>query len=83
MVYFSLFVGEEEYNNYFLRIVAFIIHLLALIGIRNMLIKEEQYYDERTCSLSDYSIMVSNLPNVYGTGAMVRNLFREEFGKDS
>ena len=57
-------------------------HLVALIGIRNMLLKEEQYYDERTCSLSDYSVIVSNLPAVTGTGKMVRNLFKDEFDKD-
>ena len=83
MVYLSIFVGEEEFSNYFLRILGFLFHMVALIGIRNMLVKEEQYYDERTCSLSDYSLIVSNLPDCYGTGRMVRELFKAEFKKES
>jgi len=58
-----------------------VIHLVALIGIRNNLLKEEQYYDERTCSLSDYSIIVSNLPQTHGVKKMVIKLFEKEFNK--
>jgi len=35
----SIFKGEEEYDNIFLRVLGFIIHLVALIGIKNMLLK--------------------------------------------
>ena len=73
----------RQYHSYLLSIASFFFHILALIGIRKMLTKEEQYFDERTCSLSDYSVIVRNIPNVYGSGGIVRNLFREEFGKDS
>lgn len=66
-----------------MRIVGFAIHLIALIGIRNMLSKEGKYYDERTCSLSDYSVLVSNIPKIYNTGKSIRKLFKEMFGKDT
>ena len=29
-----------------------------------MILKEEQYYDERTTLISKYSIIIHNLPNV-------------------
>jgi hypothetical protein len=45
-----------------MRIVCFIAHILALIYIRDAIRKTYEYYDEKTTSLSDYSIIIKNLP---------------------
>ena len=44
------------------RVTSFFIQLSCLIYLRDLVIKTRNYYDERTTSLSDYSIMVENLP---------------------
>ena len=49
-----------------LRISSFIIHLCTLIYIRDLITKTESYYDERTCSLSDYSMLLVGLPEKPG-----------------
>jgi hypothetical protein len=38
-----------------------------LLYIRDLITKTRNYYDERTCSLSDYSVMVTNLPRKKNT----------------
>jgi hypothetical protein len=45
-----------------LRIISFIIHLGFLIYMRDKIIKLESYYDERTTSLSDYAVILKNIP---------------------
>jgi hypothetical protein len=40
--------------------------ILALLYIRNRVTKLEEYYDERTTSLSDYSIIIKGLPRAKG-----------------
>jgi len=51
--------------------------MVALLAIRNMILKEEQYYDERTILISKYSIIIHNLPNVYGLKRKVQYLFEQ------
>ena len=65
------------YDNYFLKSVEFIIHLIALIAVRNMILKEEQYYDERTTLISKYSIILHNLPNVTNLKRKVKDWFEQ------
>lgn len=56
-----------------IRVCSFIIQLAVLMYIRDLIGKTRSYYDERTCSLSDYSIIVYNLPKRTGTR---RNLLK-------
>lgn len=49
-----------------LRIISFCLHLLALVYFRNRIIKLEEYYDERTTSLSDYSVFIKGIPKMKG-----------------
>jgi hypothetical protein len=45
-----------------MRVASFFIHMAALIYIRDNIRKTIEYYDEKTTSLSDYSIIIKNLP---------------------
>lgn len=45
-----------------LRIGSFIIHVLALLYIKDKILKTWKYYDERESDLSDYAIIVKNIP---------------------
>ncbi len=58
-----------------MRITGFIITLLTLTFMRDHLYKTEQYYDERRCSMSDYSIILSNLPKVKGVQNILKTFF--------
>jgi hypothetical protein len=46
-----------------LRIGSFIIHVLALLYIKDKIIKTWEYYDEMESDLSDYAVMVKNIPD--------------------
>lgn len=50
--------------------------MLTLIFIRDQTYKTEQYYDERRCSLGDYSILIANLPMIDGIQNSIRNFFK-------
>lgn len=60
-----------------LRISTFAIIMFTLLFIRDNIYKTEQYYDERKCSLSDYSLLISKVPNIDGVQAKIRNFFKE------
>lgn len=49
--------------------------------MRDMIKKTNDYYDERTCSLSDYSVMIKNIPKQIGTERIVRNFMQKGFTK--
>jgi hypothetical protein len=59
-----------------LRLSSFLIHLMGLIYMRDTIKKTNDYYDERTTSLSDYSILISNLPKQAGTDHKIREFMR-------
>lgn len=46
-----------------LRIGSFIIHVLALLYIKDKIIKTWAYYDEMESDLSDYAVIVKNIPH--------------------
>jgi hypothetical protein len=46
-----------------LRIGSFIIHVLALLYIKDKIIKTWAYYDEMESDLSDYAVIVKNIPD--------------------
>jgi len=58
-----------------LRVSTFIIIMFTLLFIRDTIYKTEQYYDERRCSLGDYSLILSKLPNVDGIQSSIRRFF--------
>lgn len=45
-----------------LRVGSFIIHVLALLYIKDKIIKTWEYYDEMESDLSDYAVIVKNIP---------------------
>ena len=65
-----------------LRFTSFFIHLRGLIYMRDMIRKTNDYYDERTTSLSDYSVLLRNLPNEIGTDKRIREFMRTGMRKD-
>jgi hypothetical protein len=69
-------IDEEEI---ILRITSFIIHLLALLYIRDNINKTMQYYDERMTSLSDFSLIFRNLPLREGIQNSVRTFIQKHF----
>ncbi len=62
-----------------LRIASFVIHMLALIYIRDNIRKTIEYYDEKTTSLSDYSFLIKNLPKKNGIQGDIRRFVNEHF----
>jgi len=69
--------GEEVV----VRVLSFLVQLGILIYIRDLIIKTRNYYDERTCSLSDYSLMIRDLPKRKGTRANLVKFLNECFNK--
>ena len=55
--------GEEVV----VRALSYIVQLCLLVYVRDLIKKTRNYYDERTCSLSDYSLMIHGLPKRKGT----------------
>ncbi|EFX59898.1 hypothetical protein DAPPUDRAFT_346550 [Daphnia pulex] len=81
MVYFARIVEETDDAEVVSRVFAFILHLGVLLYIRDLITKTRNYYDERTCSLSDYSVLVKNLPCKKGTRAKMALVLTECLGK--
>jgi hypothetical protein len=54
-----------------------VIQLLGLIYIRDMLRKTNDYYDERTTSLSDYSVIISYLPKQLGLEGKIKSFLKK------
>ena len=69
--------GDIDELESMLRVSTFIIIMVTLLFIRDTIYKTEQYYDERMCSLSDYSLLISKLPQTEGTQSMIRKFFKE------
>ena len=55
---------EKDSKDYedVLRIGSFIIHVLTLLYIKDKIIKTWAYYDEMESDMSDYAVMVKNIP---------------------
>ena len=64
----SIVTGEEQV----LRVASFVIQLLFLIYMRDKIIKLNSYYDERSASLSNYSLIMKNMPKKHGIQATLR-----------
>ena len=64
-----------EWAERILRISSFCVHLIVLIYIRNRLIKLEGYYNERKTNLSNFAIIVKNLPQEFGVQGRLTNFF--------
>lgn len=47
--------------------------------MRDKLVKLEAYYDERTTSLSDYAVIIKNMPLQAGIKEKFKNFFGKEF----
>ena len=81
MVRFARIIGKVDNPEIVARVFAFALHLVVLLYIRDLMAKTRSYYDERTCSLSDYSILLKNLPQKKGTRAKLGNLLSNGLGK--
>lgn len=55
---------DKTVNNYYnlLRVSSFIIHMAALLYIKDKILKAFDYYDERENDLSDYSVLFNEIP---------------------
>lgn len=65
------------YEN-ILRICSFIIHVLALLYIKDKIIKTWAYYDEMESDLSDYSVIVKNIPHGVGVRRRLEDFIKNE-----
>jgi hypothetical protein len=81
MVSFSQISGVVSNAEIVVRIFSFIIQLSMLLYIRDLITKTSSYYDERSCSLSNYSIIVKNLPEAKGTRRNLINFLENYFEK--
>lgn len=74
-----------EYNitvpEQIIRVASFIIQMLALVYIRDKLTKANSYYDEITTSMSDYSVILKDVPAVIGVQAKIRKMFAQFFSE--
>lgn len=52
---------QKDYEVIF-RICSFVIHVLALLYIKDKIIKTWEYYDEMESDLSDYAVLVKRIP---------------------
>ena len=72
-------IARLEYNitapEQIIRVASFIIQMLALVYIRDKLTKANSYYDEITTSMSDYSVILKDVPAVIGVQAKIRKMF--------
>ncbi len=66
MIVYAEISGTVTNGQVVVRIFSFIIHVAMLLYIRDLITKTRNYYDERTCSLSDYSILATKLPKKKG-----------------
>ena len=64
------------------RLSSFFMQLFTLVYIRDLVIKTRNYYDERTTSLSDYSIIVENLPQKSGNKGKILTFLKNSLGKE-
>ena len=70
--------GSEEVA----RLSSFFMQLFTLVYIRDLFIKTRNYYDERTTSLSDYSIIVENLPQKSGNKRKILTFLENSLTKE-
>ena len=64
MVEFSSIQSKIDASEELMRIVSFCFHFGLLIYMRDHMLKLESYYAERNTSLSEYSVMLKNIPRV-------------------
>ena len=81
MIYISRINNHLDNAEVLVRVFSFVVHLGVLLYIRDLISKTRNYYDERTCSLSDYSIIVTNLPQKVGMRAKLKKLLENSMGK--
>jgi hypothetical protein len=79
LIIFSRIEDHVDGAEMILRIASFVIHMLALIYIRDNIRKTIEYYDEKTTSLSDYSFLIKNLPKKKGIQGDIRRFVNEHF----
>lgn len=73
MIYLSRITKSVDNAEIVVRVFSFMVQLGVLLYIRDLISKTRNYYDERTCSLSDYSILVTNIPERPGMRARLSN----------
>ena len=66
MVEMSRIEKTVPFEEQLLRIISFLLQLCFLIYMRDKIIKLEAYYDERTCSITDYAVIMKNIPRQVG-----------------
>lgn len=79
---FLMIARTDKVSNVYenvLRICSFIIHVLALLYIKDKIIKTWAYYDERESDLSDYTVIIKNIP----VGVGVRGKLEEFITKET
>jgi uncharacterized protein YbcV (DUF1398 family) len=81
MLYLSRIPKEIDNAEVVVRVFSFIVQLGVLLYVRDLITKTRNYYDERTCSLSDYSILLTNLPERIGTRSKLINFLATGFEK--
>lgn len=64
---------EVSTKEALLRVSSFVIQLLALVYIRDTILKTLKYYEERNTLISDYSVIFMNLPHEVGSIAKIRS----------
>ena len=81
MVQYSSIQSDVDSDEQVLRVASFVIHFVFLVYMRDNLIKLEAYYDERTTSLSDYTVLLKYLPKTKGVQKKIKNFFMQEMSK--
>lgn len=78
---FLMIARTDKVSNVYenvLRICSFIIHVLALLYIKDKIIKTWAYYDERESDLSDYTVIIKNIPAGLGVRGKLEEFITKE-----
>jgi hypothetical protein len=81
MLYLSRINENVDNAEVVVRVFSFVVQLGVLLYIRDLISKTRNYYDERTCSLSDYSIIVTNIPERPGMRARLTSFLSNGLSK--
>ena len=77
MVELSCNQADVSKDEEVIRIVSFVLHFFYLLYMRDHIRKLEAYYDERNTSLSDYSVMMKNIPKIKNVKKKLVDFFQK------
>lgn len=79
MIYFASISPNESEFEVGVRITTYLIHIFTLVYIREHLTKMKEYFDEKTTSPSDFSILMTDLAQSPGQKSSIRKILSTQY----